>query len=116
MFDAIGAKIKGLTKLICWVGIIASVISGGAMLSNRYTATIGIIVMILGSLLSWVGSFLLYGFGELIDQVMRISDMLSRTSGIIRDKSIPTTWKCAHCGQENTSASAQCKACGKYRS
>ena len=75
MFDDIGGKIQGLAKVICWIGIIASVITGIAMITsatNRYYTNqgllwTGIAVMILGSLLSWVGSFTLYGFGELVE-------------------------------------------------
>lgn len=62
MFDNIGGKIKVTAQVICWVGIIISVLIGLASFENG-----GIVLIILGSLSSWVGSFVLYGFGQLIE-------------------------------------------------
>ena len=64
MFDNIGSKIKTLAQVICWIGIIASVIIGFVlMVQDEDTVFIGILTMIIGSLGSWVGSFMTYGFG-----------------------------------------------------
>ena len=75
MFNFIGGKIKALAKVVCWLGIIGSVITGiGMMASSRESEIIlGILVIILGSLISWIGSFFTYGFGELIETADRIS-------------------------------------------
>ncbi len=82
MFDNIGGKIKGLAKFVCWAGILACAIGGIAMIVqgseiNSYysqpgTGLIvgGVVVMLLGSVLSWLGSLTLYGFGELIEQTV----------------------------------------------
>lgn len=80
MFDNIGSKIMKLAKVICWLGIIISVISGitiiagGASVSRSYygigaggSVLAGILTIVLGSLLSWIGSFFTYGFGQLIE-------------------------------------------------
>ncbi len=89
MFDNIGSKIKKLAKILCWVGIILSVISGigimagGSAVSSYsrgygYSAggassvVAGILVIVLGSLGSWIGSFFTYGFGQLIENTDRI--------------------------------------------
>lgn len=69
MFNDIGKKIKTLAELICWIGIILSIISGCALMGAN---GIGILVIILGVLGSWTGSFLLYGFGELVDNSTKI--------------------------------------------
>lgn len=67
MFDNIGSKIKTVAKVVCWIGIIASVIVGFIMLvQDEDTALAGILTMIFGSLGSWVGSFITYGFGQLL--------------------------------------------------
>ena len=113
MFDWIGSKIKGYTKFICWIGIIGSVVLGFAMGSQVPLA--GFLVALIGSLFSWISSFILYGFGELVDSVMRINDMLNRTNGIGHKVEVPTVWYCTSCGQQNTNNSAQCKKCGKFR-
>ena len=69
MFDNIGKKIKILAYVLTWVGIIASVITGIAMMNSfeSIVKTIGLIVLIVGSLLSWASSFIIYGFGQLIE-------------------------------------------------
>ena len=75
MFDNIGEKIQGLAKFICWAGIIISLISGIWMISNATNSwhtdeeliVAGIAVIVFGSLLSWVSSFALYGFGRLVE-------------------------------------------------
>ena len=89
MFNNIGGQIKGLAKVICWLGIIASVIIGILLImsaTNRngyysYTDTnmviTGILVMIMGSILSWIGSFVLYGFGELVDNSSKLVELKS---------------------------------------
>ena len=69
MFDNIGKKIKILAYVLTWVGIIASVITGIAMMNSfdSIVKTIGLVVLIVGSLLSWTSSFIIYGFGQLIE-------------------------------------------------
>lgn len=66
MFDNICGKIKTMAQVICVLGIIGSVI-GGIVLISVDMVIVGIIVLIGGSLLSWLGSFGLYGFGQLIE-------------------------------------------------
>ena len=66
MFDNIGSKIKMASQVICWVGIVSSVIGGiGAMLSGVFFG--GLLLAILGSFVSWVGSFMTYGFGQMVE-------------------------------------------------
>jgi len=78
MFDNIGDKIKTLAAIICWIGIIASICVGGRIISAVEDAIlIGFIVMILGSLFSWVGSFITYGFGQLIENSDKLVKMQS---------------------------------------
>ncbi len=67
MFNNIGEKIKGLAKFVCWVGIIVSVIAGLVIMSmSGELLLLGIVIGLIGSLLSWLGSFALYGLGQLI--------------------------------------------------
>lgn len=74
MFDDIGSKIKGLAKVLCWVGIVVSVIMGIVVMCienpidyDSYLILPGLLIMVFGSLLSWVSSFFVYGFGQLIE-------------------------------------------------
>ena len=73
MYDNIGGKIKGFAFVSFFILTIASVISGiGIWSSDDDYIMLGILVMVLGPFLSWMLSWLLYGFGELIDKVTEI--------------------------------------------
>ena len=81
MFNNIGKKIKGLAKLVCWIGIIIFAIVGlGVIISgisgdNAVSAIIsGILIIVGGFLVSWIGSFVMYGYGELIDKTADIAE------------------------------------------
>ena len=70
MYNNIGKKIMGLAKFVAWIGIIGSIISGIFIISAG--SQIGFLTIVLGSLVAWVGSFVLYGFGQLIDDTSSI--------------------------------------------
>ena len=79
MFDNIGSKIMKLAKVLCWIGIIASIVSGIVIISggsrsyNSGAAVFsGILTIVLGCLFSWIGSFFTYGFGHLIENTDNI--------------------------------------------
>ena len=74
MFNNIGSKIKALAKVICWLGIIISVITGiiGIINGTEQSTVSGVITIIFGSLASWLGSFFAYGFGQLIENTDEI--------------------------------------------
>jgi len=86
MFQNIGRKIKTLAKVICWVGIIGSVVGGVIMVLSgvgvlRFNAEAGVaaimggvLTVVLGSLFSWIGSFMMLGFGEIVEKVNEIAE------------------------------------------
>lgn len=80
MYSNIGRKIKGVAVAGCILGIIASLIIGFLLISNSSnsnpTATMGWVILIVGSVSSWLGSFCLYGFGELIEKTSANNDVL----------------------------------------
>ena len=66
MFDNIGGKIKSLASVIAWIGIIITILSGIVLFFSE-GFLIAILVAGLGSLSAWIGSFMQYGFGQLIE-------------------------------------------------
>ena len=96
MFNNIGGKIKTLAKVLCIIGIVLSIIWGLIAMSlnaialshgndNEFVIVlaaffIGIFVAAIGGLLSWIGSFCLYGFGELIDKATEIAENTANSS------------------------------------
>ena len=74
MFGNIGSKIKGVAQVVCWAGIVISILVGiVTLLADDDLALVGLLTAVLGSLGSWVGSLFLYGFGELIDKATEIA-------------------------------------------
>ena len=70
MFKNIGDKIKTLAEVICILGIISSFVIGCILMAIDLDFFLkGILTIVLGSLASWIGSFVLYGFGQLVDDV-----------------------------------------------
>ena len=86
MHDNIGGKIQALAKVIMWIGIVVSgllgllgVISSFSMYGGgAIVALISLIGAGLGALGSWVGSFILYGFGSLINSSQETADELKK--------------------------------------
>ena len=93
MFRHMGRKIRRLAIFICWVKIIFFVILGVSIIhsdslvlhelgisiedllasSRDINVICGLAVMILGSVLSWIDSWLMCGFGELIENTSIIA-------------------------------------------
>lgn len=71
MFRNIGWKIKSVAEVFCYMGIAISVVIGFLVLRDGILMTAFAIVA--GTLLSWLGSLALYGFGELIEDTHRIA-------------------------------------------
>lgn len=85
MFDNVGGKIKAVAQVVTWLGIVVSVIAGLNIISiDEGLAFQGFLVMVLGSLLSWLGALTLYGFGQLIEN----TDILVRQGSKTTAKSV----------------------------
>ena len=71
MYANIGSKIKGWAKWIFIVGAIAAVLCALEMLFSAEDGAMlmeAIIILVAGPLIAWVSSWVLYGFGELIEK------------------------------------------------
>lgn len=120
MFNNIGGKIKSFATILTVIGIALSVIIGFVIMfgyPSIETFLIGLVVIAIGSLMSWLSSFLLYGFGQLIEN----SDIIAKnfrttnnTSNNINNLSYKGNadrqWRCSHCG--NMISSDLCPYCG----
>lgn len=82
MFGNIGGKIKTTAKILCILGIIISLVNGILIISRstsyNSTVVLGLVSIIVGSLLSWISSFFLYGWGELIEKTGENNEALTR--------------------------------------
>ena len=67
-YENIGNKIKGLAQMAFVVEAIAAVITGIALMaSDEDLILYGLLVLIAGPIIAWVSSWLLYGFGQLVE-------------------------------------------------
>lgn len=69
LFKNIGKKVKALAIISCVIGVIISILIAG----TNYVH-LSIYIGLLGSIISWIGSCLMYGFGELIVKVTEIAE------------------------------------------
>lgn len=140
MFENIGGKIKTTAVVVTVIGIIASVIGGIAIMAahTRYNPTIftGIGFLVGGCVGSWVGSFVLYGFGQMIEDLQECKGYLytltknndsgdapkiksALLAGAESTKkqsasSMPAyPWICDRCGARNSSSASVCRDCGE---
>ncbi len=85
MWNNIGGKLKGLAKVGCWLGIIGSVIYAIVLWSHnsRYQSTIliGFLYLIVGCLISWIGSWAMYGLGLVVEHVEKGGSLSDNNSG-----------------------------------
>jgi hypothetical protein len=74
MYTNIGKKIKSLAVVICIVFIVLSVLIGlVAMAYDDKLIPIALLAIIAAALISWLSSFVLYGFGELVENSAKIA-------------------------------------------
>lgn len=92
MYSNIGNKIKTLAKIVCIIIAIVWIIVGFILIFDRYSSPlvrlVGFLSIIIGPLLSWISSFLLYGYGELIEQNAEIEREIKRLTKREKEKEI----------------------------
>jgi hypothetical protein len=149
MWSNIGGKIKLAAVINAWVGIIGCVVLGATIIVTGETETsgyvwesgewvhgttisatrviIGFMVMFVGSFFAWVSSWVLYGYGVLIEKTEEIAKYTyQRTTGVAVT-SVPKPLPMPHTQvpmpmplptQQNQAADTRivCIGCGKLSS
>ena len=137
MFHNCGKKIKLAAKILVWLGIAVSLIYAIALWSEagRYSGDwyggdigsgdlvgVGFKVLFAGSLGSWLGSLVLYAFGQLVENSDTIVRSLTGSApqpanGKNKEVSLwvgedGNSWTCSHCGTKQHFARNECVSCG----
>lgn len=87
MYDNIGSKIKTVAKVVGFAGIGISILTGLLFLLVSFSEEkfsyfgIGILVALLGSLISWASTIALYGFGQIVENTDVIAKQSKRQTG-----------------------------------
>ena len=88
MFDNIGSKIKALAKTVFIIMAVIWAISGFSfmfILGGGVAILLGPLIGGIGILLSWIGTFFLYGFGQLIENSdILVKEAKKQSNGIQR--------------------------------
>lgn len=85
-YENIGGKIKILARVLCVLGIIGSFVSGilfivaSSEIGTMHGVYIicGIAIIVVGSILSWIATWLLYAFGDITENVAIIKKKVCR--------------------------------------
>ena len=119
MFNNIGEKLKGIASFVLVAGIIGSVVWGLIILSERKYLE-GILIIICGSLSSWISSCVIYGIGDIASRTSEMYSLSKSTYFLAQSTRKAATQKsvvdntkakvCPHCGEKVTSN--KCVMCG----
>jgi membrane-bound ClpP family serine protease len=126
MWDNIGGKIKILAKVIACVGIIASIIGGIVLISTgtdmrrggELYVGLGLGSMFIGTLISWISAWFMYGFGELIEKTTAIEKNTRNgnfTSEVTTNALSSDNWICNKCNHTNRKMALFCNSCGEKK-
>lgn len=82
MNNNIGSNIKTLAKVLLWAGLIICIPTGVIFMAAGYSEglLVGLIVFIVGCLGTFISSWLMYGFGVLIEKTSEIARNTSKTT------------------------------------
>ena len=110
MYDNIGGKIKGLAKSMFIVEAIGAVITGIVLLATNDDLIFeGLLTLFCGPIIAWVSSWVLYAFGELVED---IHAMRNKYYPIAEEQAnLETEEKAKHEAEEITYEKAQTFTC-----
>lgn len=148
MFDNVGRKIKALVKIVFIISCIGAGIAVfisfiGACGSKDGSGWAGFFIALLSAaaavFFSWIGSFVLYGYGEMVENsditqyyTKKIYDELheepnetthntgshSSSMSNFRQQALGTNyncWTCKNCKEDNPNTSVFCQNCGDHK-
>lgn len=83
MLTNVGAKIQRLAIYVCASGILVSIGFGGIILLNSSDfigRLIGVLIIVAGSLAAWFSSLFIYAFGEMVENINFIADLMEKAA------------------------------------
>ena len=125
LYENIGDKVKRLAKVVFAIESIAAIIYALVLMCTDAVLA-GLIVLVVGPLVAWVSSWVLYAFGELVEKTVANESHTKNILKILQDKESqnltgePTVkankpraahaWLCDNCGKMATQT--PCEHCG----
>ncbi len=84
MFNNIGKKIKALALILAGIGFIFSIVYF-IVLIKESLLKVGINTVVLIAVISFVGSFILYGFGELVENSKKLVELKEKENKLLEE-------------------------------
>ena len=109
MYNNIGLKIKILAVIIFVIESLAIFICGLSMCIYLQNG-IYFLIALLGPIIAWISSWLIYGFGEIIDKLGEIEENTRPQVPPFQQAKNETAWQCDTCGNMRTQT--PCEHCG----
>ena len=81
LYENIGEKIKNLTKWMFIVEALGAIITGIVLLFNEIILA-GLLILFCGPIVAWVGSWILYAFGQFVEDIHAIRDREGTTTEV----------------------------------
>lgn len=92
MFDHIGTKVKKLAKVFFIIGCIIAVIGGSALIN--VVGIVGFLVIPAGIVLAWISTFLLYAFGQLVENSDIQTELMAQKALEKQNRPVRTAKEC----------------------
>ena len=108
LYENIGSKIKNWAKWIFVIEAIGAVITGLVLpFADEDLILYGLLTLVCGPITAWVGSLILYAFGQLVEDVHAMRDKEGTTEEVKAKREAEEKAK------REQSSGEQCQLCGK---
>lgn len=108
LYENIGSKIKNWAKCIFVIEAIGAVITGLVLpFADEDLILYGLLTLVCGPIIAWVGSLILYAFGQLVEDVHAMRDKEGTTEEVKAKREAEEKAK------REQSSGEQCQLCGK---
>lgn len=87
MYTDIGEKIQILAKWIFTVETIGAIVTGIILLADEYILA-GLLTLFCGPIFAWISTWILYAFGQLVEDIHDINDQTSKVYNISQNVQI----------------------------
>ena len=110
MYDNIGGKIKDLAKAMFIIEALGAVITGIVLLATDDDLIFeGLLTLFCGPIAAWVSSWILYAFGELVEDIHAMRNKYYP----IEEEQKAQTFTCPNCQRKVYYGDVSCGSCGQ---
>ena len=110
MYNNIGGKIKGLAQTMFIFEAIGAIITGVVLMATGEDLTLyGFLTLVCGPIVAYVGSLILYAFGELVEDIHAMRNKYYP----IEEEQKAQAFTCPNCQRKVYYGDVSCGSCGQ---